>query len=164
MGAPDRLADFSDFENIIVGNPWPVEPDLTSHAERASMGSLAFDLEGLDSHATNIPPAPSVASAQTAAELVEHYWAALMRDVHFADYATSSIAAQACADLNSLSYVQSHNSQFPYPVTPQNLFRGQIVPGDGNVQGPYLSQFMIQPTMLGAQSHDSADVSAVPGQ
>ena len=74
-----------------------------------------------------------------------------MRDTNFTDYSSSSLAAQACADLNNLSYVQSHNSQFPYPVTPQNLFRGQIVPGDGNVQGPYVSQFMIQPTMLGAQ-------------
>jgi hypothetical protein len=32
---------------------------------------LAFDLEGVDSHATALPPAPSVASAQTAAEQVE---------------------------------------------------------------------------------------------
>ncbi len=47
-----------------------------------------------------LPPAPSVASAQTAAEQVEHYWAALLRDVNFADYATSSLAAQAAADLN----------------------------------------------------------------
>jgi hypothetical protein len=140
---------FQDFQNIIVGNPGGTGFTGTLNGP---MGSLAFDLEGLDSHATNIPPAPSVASAQTAAELVEHYWAALMRDVNFTDYATSSLATQACADLNSLSYVKSANSQYPYPVTPQNLFRGQIVPGDGNVQGPYLSQFMLQPTMLGAQS------------
>lgn len=140
---------FQDFQNIQVGNPGGSGFTGTLNGP---MGSLAFDLEGLDSHATNIPPAPSVASAQTAAEQVEHYWAALMRDVNFTDYATSSLATQACADLNSLSYVQSAHSQFPYPVTPQNLFRGQIVPGDGNVQGPYLSQFMLQPAMLGAQS------------
>jgi hypothetical protein len=140
---------FQDFQNIIVGNPGG--PGFTGTLN-GPMGSLAFDLEGLDSHATNIPPAPSVASAQTAAELVEHYWAALMRDVNFTDYATSSLATQACADLNSLSYVKSHNSQFPYPVTPQNLFRGQIVSGDGSVQGPFVSQFMLQPTMVGAQS------------
>src|SRR5262249_47720860 len=36
------------------------------------------------------------------------------------------------------------------PVTPQNLFRGLIVPGDGSVHGPYLSQFLIQPTFFGA--------------
>jgi hypothetical protein len=74
-----------------------------------------------------------------------------MRDVPFDDYPNNPIAAQACADLNNLSYVRSHNSIFPYPVTPQNLFRGQIVPGDGSVQGPYVSQFLMQPTFMGVQ-------------
>jgi hypothetical protein len=139
---------WEDFQNIRVGNPGG--PGFTGTLN-GPMGALAFDLEGLDAFATVIPPAPSVTSAQTAAEEVEHYWAALMRDVQFTDYPTSSLAAQACADLNNLSYVQSQNSIFPYPVTPANLFRGQIIPGDGSVQGPYISQFMIQPTFMGAQ-------------
>ena len=139
---------FSDFENIQVGNPGG--PGFTGTLN-GPMGALAFDLEGLDAFATVIPPAPSVTSAQTAAEQVEHYWGALMRDVSFEDYPNSSLAAQACADLNQMSYVRSHGSQIPYPVTPQNLFRGQIVPGDGNLQGPYLSQFLMQPTFMGAQ-------------
>jgi hypothetical protein len=139
---------FSDFENIIVGNPGSTNFTGTLNGPQ---GALAFDLEGLDSHATVVPPAPSVASAQTAAEEVEHYWAALMRDVNFTDYPTSLLAAQACADLNNMSYIRSsQNNEFPYPVTPQNLFRGQIVPGDGPVHGPYLSQFLIQPTFFGA--------------
>jgi hypothetical protein len=137
-----------DFENILVGNPGG--PGFTGTLNGPE-GALAFDLEGLDSHATVIPPAPSIASAQTAAEQVEHYWAALMRDVHFEDYASSPLAAQACADLNNMSYVQSQNNIFPHPVTPQNLFRGQILPGDGSVQGPYLSQFLMQPCFLGIQ-------------
>ena len=139
---------WEDFENIEVGNPGG--PGFTGTLN-GPMGALAFDLEGLDPFATVIPPAPSVTSAQTAAEEVEHYWAALMRDVHFTDYPTSSLAARACADLNNMSYIQSANNIFPHPVTPQNLFCGQIVPGDGSVQGPYVSQFMIQPTFMGAQ-------------
>jgi len=140
---------WQDFQNIQVGNPGG--PGFTGTLN-GPMGALAFDLEGLDAFATVIPPAPSVTSAQTAAEEVEHYWAALMRDVHFEDYASSSLAAQACADLNNMSYIRSrNNNQFPYPVTPQNLFRGQIVPGDGNVHGPFISQFLMQPTMMGAQ-------------
>jgi len=140
---------FSDFQNILVGNPGGSGPNALLNGPE---GGLAFDLEGRDSAATNfIPPCPSVASAQTAAEEVEHYWAGLMRDVNFSDYPSSSLAAQACADLNNLSYVRSQGSQFPYPVTPANMFRGQFVPGDGPVQGPYLSQFMIQPTFYGAQ-------------
>src|SRR5271157_1225011 len=113
---------FSDFEKILVGNPGGTNFTATLNGPQ---GALAFDLEGRDSHATNfIPPAPSVASAQTAAELVEHYWGALLRDVHFTDYPTSSLAAQAAADMNNLSFVKSSkNKEIPYPVTPQNLFR-----------------------------------------
>ena len=138
---------FSDFENILVGTPGG-GPDSKLNDPQAA---LAFDLEGRDSHQFQIPPCPPVASAQTAAEQVEHYWAGLMRDVNFTDYSSSNLAIQACADLNNLSYVGSQNSQFPHPVTPANLFRGQIVPGDGPVQGPYLSQFLLQPTFFGAQ-------------
>jgi hypothetical protein len=140
---------FSDFENILVGNPGGMTFTSTLNGPQ---GALALDLEGRDSHATVIPPAPSVASAQSAAEAVEHYWAALMRDVPFTDYTTSSLAVQAAADLNNMSYIRGQqNNEYPYPVTPQNLFRGQFVPGDGNVEGPYVSQFFLQPTFLGVQ-------------
>jgi len=141
---------FQDFENIIVGTPSGTWFTSTLNGPQ---GCLAFDLEGLDSHATyGIPPAPSVASAQSAAEAVEHYWGALLRDVHFTDYATNPLVAQAVADINNLSFVRgSGNKEFPYPVTPQNLFRGQLAPSDGNVQGPYISQFILQPTFFGAQ-------------
>jgi hypothetical protein len=115
--------------------------------------SFAFDLEGRDSHAFPIPPpAPGVATAQTATEQVEHYWAALLRDVPFTEYANNSTVAQAVADLNSRSFINSaQNNQFPRPVTPQNLFRAQVFVGDGNVKGPYVSQFMLQKTFFGAQ-------------
>jgi hypothetical protein len=139
--------DFADFENIIIGTPNGGGNSRHNNPQAA----LAFDLEGRDSHATVIPPAPSVASAQTAAEAVEHYWGAMLRDIPFSEYSMSTVGA-AVSDMNQLSFVRgSGNSQIPYPVTPQNLFRGQFFPGDGNVQGPYLSQFLVQPTFFGAQ-------------
>src|SRR5262249_43300762 len=139
---------FSDFENIIVGTPGG-GPNSKLNGPQVA---LAFDLEGLDSHATVIPAAPSVASAITAAEQVEHYWGALLRDVPFAEYPKNSLVAQAVADMNNLSFLRSsQNFEFPFPVKPQNLFRGQIVANDGNVRGPYVSQFMLQPTFLGVQ-------------
>ena len=159
LGVPNKAAvqslikamhtgESSDFENILVGTPG----GGPNSKENGPQGGLAFDLEGLDSHATVIPPAPSVASAQTAAEAVEHYWGALLRDVLFTEYATDSLVAQAVADMNRLSFLRDPgNQQLPFPVTPQNLFRGQFVPGDGNVLGPYISQFLLQPTSLGAQ-------------
>ena len=66
---------FNDFQNIIVGNPGGAGFTGTLNGPETS---LAFDLEGLDSHATIIPPAPSVTSAQTAMEEVELYWGALL--------------------------------------------------------------------------------------
>jgi len=138
----------ADFQNIIVGTPG----GGPSSKHNGPQGALAFDLEGRDSHAVVIPPAPSVASAVTAAEQVEHYWGALLRDVPFNQYATNPLVAQAVADMNNLHHLGSpNNMEFPFPVTPQNLFRGRFVAGDGNVQGPYVSQFMVQPTFCGAQ-------------
>ncbi len=138
----------TDFANILVGTPGGGGNSKLNGPQVA----LAFDLEGIDSHCTVIPAAPSVASAQTAAEQVEHYWGSLLADVPFTEYSTNSLVAEAVADMNNLSFVSSSaNKQFPYPVTPQNLFRGQFVPGDGNVKGPYISQFMVQPTFFGAQ-------------
>jgi hypothetical protein len=139
---------FSAFQSIQVGTPGG-GPNSKLNGPQ---GSLAFDLEGLDSHAVVIPPTASIASAQTAAEEVEHYWAALLRDVPFTQYGSSSLAPQAVGDMNNLSYVNSgSNNEYPAPVTTQNLFRGQVYPGDGNVMGPYVSQFMVQPTALGSQ-------------
>jgi len=153
---------FEDFENVIMGNPGGTNFTGTLNGP---MASYAFDLEGLDSHATNVPPAPSVTSAQEAAETVEHYWGALLRDVSFIDYPNNPIVAQAVEDMNKLSFVRSGSVQGPpFPVTPQNLFRGQSVKGDGNVQGPFISQFMIQPTFYGAQPLSQQLQSFLPGQ
>jgi hypothetical protein len=137
-----------DFARIGVGTPGGGGNSRLNGPQ----GALAFDLEGLDSHATVIPPAPHTGSAQTAAEQVEHYWGSLLADVPFSRYSSNPLVAQAVADMNGLSFLRSNNNnQFPSPVTPQNLFRGQFTPGDGNVVGPYISQFMVQPTFFGAQ-------------
>jgi hypothetical protein len=63
-----RSGQFADFENMIMGTPG----GGPNSKQNGPQGGLALDLEGLDSHAVVIPPAPSVASAQTAAEAVEH--------------------------------------------------------------------------------------------
>jgi hypothetical protein len=138
----------SAFANIIMGTPGG-GPNSKLNGPQ---GGLAFDLEGLDSHATVIVPSPSVTSAETAAEAVEHYWAALLRDVPFTEYDSNPVAAEAVADMNQLSYVNGgSNNEYPAPITTQNLFRGQVSPVDGNIAGPYISQFMVQPTALGVQ-------------
>jgi hypothetical protein len=136
-----------DFADIGIGTPGGGPNSKLNGPQLA----LAFDLQGLDSHATVIPAAPRIDSSQTAAEQVEHYWGALLADVPFIEYSTNPLVAQAVADMNNMSFLGSTaNKQFPYPVTSQNLFRGQFVPGDGNVRGPYVSQFMVQPTFFGS--------------
>jgi hypothetical protein len=153
---------FEDFENIIVGNPGGAGFTETLNGP---MGSYAFDLEGLDSHATKVPPSPSVTSAQEAAEAIEHYWGALLRDVPFIERDSHPLVAQAVADMNNLSFVRSGNVEGPpFPVTPQNLFRGQSFKGDGNVKGPFVSQFMVQPTFYGAQPLSQRLQAFLPGQ
>ena len=128
--------------------------------------AFAFDLEGLDSHAFVIPPpAPAVRTAQTATEEVEHYWAALLRDVPFTEYGSNPLVAEAVADLNSRSFIAGGGAnQWPLPVTPQNLFRGQVFANDGNVKGPYVSQFLLQPTFFGAQQLSQRYQTFLPDQ
>jgi hypothetical protein len=122
---------FSDFENIIVGNPGGANFTATLNGPQ---GSLAFDLEGLDSHATNIPPAPSVTSAQTAAEEVEHYWAALMRDIPFQEFTNTkykgNFATQAAADLNNMSSSRvAPTTTFPTRSRLRTCFAGKSFRG-----------------------------------
>ena len=96
-----------------------------------------------------IPPAPSIASAQTAAEQVEHYWAALMRDVHFEDYASSPLAAQACADRTTCPTFRARTIYFLTQLHRRICSAGDSS-GDGSVQ-VHLSQFLMQPCFLGIQ-------------
>lgn len=173
LGVPNRLSyqsfidalaseTFQGLNNVIVGTPGGGPNSKMNGPDT----SFAFDLEGLDSHAFQIPPpAPSVASAQTATEEVEHYWASLIRDVPFTEYGSDPTVAAAVTDLNSRSFIQSGGAnQWPRPITPQNLFRGQIFVGDGNVKGPYISQFMIQPTFFGAQPLSQRYQTFLPNQ
>ncbi len=86
---------FSDFQKIIVGG---------TRTLNGPQGGLAFDLEALDAvqfGQPQVPPAPKTASDQNATELLEHYWASLLRDVAFTDYGSSSVAVAAAAELGA---------------------------------------------------------------
>ena len=132
---------FSDFENIIVGG---------TRTQNGPQGGLAFDLEAPDNvqfGQPQVPPAPTIASDQTATEMLEHYWASLLRDVAFTDYPSNSVAKQAAAELGSQpTYTGPRNGSGN--VTPNLLFRGGF---PGETLGPYISQFYITPTFMGAQ-------------
>ncbi len=136
----------SAFDQIQLGGNTPlVDPQA----------GLAFDLEGTDSHQLAIGTPPSVASQSIADAAVENYWMALCRDVNFTQYGNEPLTAAAIAELNSLRAC-SH----PKPVTPQSLFRGFTA---GDLLGPYVSQFLLQPFNYGAVPVTHRLTTYVPG-
>jgi hypothetical protein len=108
---------------------------------------LAYDMEGTDSHQLAIPPAPALASAWRAAEAVEVYWQALLRDLPFSQYATSPMAQAAVNELNSLTDFRGPRDPATNQVTPATLFRGFT---HGDLIGPYISQFLYPTLAYGA--------------
>jgi hypothetical protein len=143
---------FSDFENIIMGG---------TRTLNGPQAGLAFDLCALDNAQfgqPEVPPAPLIAGDQSATELLEHYWASLLRDVAFTDYGSSSLAALAAAELSGLpTYLGPRNSHGQ--VTTDLLFRGGF---PGEAAGPYISQFFITPTSFGAQPISQQMASYLP--
>lgn len=108
--------------------------------------ALAIAMEGADGSSLLLTPAPAFASDQRAAEEVECYWTALLRDVNFLDYSTNGTVAAACADLSA-------QASFSGPkvggqVTPDTLFR---ISYPGSMTGPFMSQFLYLPFAMGSQ-------------
>ena len=134
------------------------------------LAAFAFSLVGADSRRFGddvVPAAPALASPEYAAELIELYWGSLLRDVEFADYDRNNLALAAAAELSSLpAYAGPRDGAGQ--VTTKLLFRGGAKVGNatlfpGQDVGPYLSQFCINPTMLGAQPIDQKVVGLAPG-
>ena len=152
-----------DFENVTMGG---------TRTLNGPQGGLAFGLEGSDAtqfgnascpdnqaNVVVVPPAPSLASAAYGTELVELYWASLLRDVAFTDYVSNTTAAEAAQELSSMpSYAGPRDGNGH--VTPNLLFRGAY---PGETIGPYISQLCIIPTFLGAQQIDQQLVTYAPG-
>jgi len=129
-----------DFEAIVIGEGARlVNPQA----------GLAFDLQGPDSHALAMPPAPAFAGAVAAAEIVENYWMALTRDVPFAAYEVDRLATRAASELSGLPGFRGPRSGGR--ATGATLFRGHTA---GDLIGPYVSQFLWLDTPFGAERVD----------
>ncbi|MBZ5602764.1 MAG: vanadium-dependent haloperoxidase [Acidobacteriia bacterium] len=122
------------------------------------LSGVAFDMEGMDSHALSQPPAPALSSAEAAGEMVELCWMALLRDIPFTDYAASAAVQSACDELSKLS--DFRGPKVNGKVTPQTLFRGFTA---GDTVGPYISQFLVRPVQYGAQMVDQKIRTFAPG-
>ncbi len=110
---------------------------------------FTYSLAGPDPQGVPCPPPPTFSSPETAAEMVELYWAALTRDVPFAAYDSDPLIAAACADLNAQPGYRGPRSGGQ--VTPANLFRGRF---PGELDGPYISQFLVRTIPHGPYEHE----------
>ena len=126
------------------------------------LGAFAYTLVGADSQAFGdsvVPPPPALASPEYATELIELYWASLLRDVPYTDYETNAIAAPRPRTHSARALLrgaegclrEGHPSP-PFPGwsdhgRPKTYFHGEEF-------GPYVSQFCLRETNLGAQPFD----------
>lgn len=124
------------------------------------LGAFALQLVGKDSRGFGddiVPTPPALDSVDYAIELVELYWASLLRDVPFTEYATNATAQAAANELSV--QVADYPGKYAGPldpsgkVTPDLLFRGGFNAKAnffaGETVGPYLSQLCLIPTFLG---------------
>lgn len=150
----------ADFERVVLGGTRKLAQPL---------GTLAVNLTGLATPQHSVPPAPTLASAERAAEAVEAYWQSLLRDVPFSEYRNDTqneLVLAAAAELSRLSgYTGPRNASGT--VTPELLFRGtaryrdpsdrkwrrtrSVVP-PGVAVGPYISQFVLREIPYAVQS------------
>ncbi|MCB1626989.1 MAG: hypothetical protein KDI48_04605 [Xanthomonadales bacterium] len=125
-----------------------------------------------DPHSYSMPPAPTVQSDTTAAEMVELYWMARLRDIPFNEFEGHADVAAATSDINAAfeGVVDTAGGD------PQKLRSGIDVPGKpaggpapsalfkpsslfrlglpGEEVGPLLSQFFVRPIGFGTQTID----------
>jgi hypothetical protein len=140
---------WSDFEAIPLGGAVKLANPMSSYC---------FSMEGADSAALAAPAPPAFSSAQMAAEIAEDYWAALTRDVPFSQYASDPMINQAASDLNRFS--DYRGPKLNGLVLPDVIFRGNT-PGD--LTGPYISQFLLKTTPMGAASLPQLYKTSVSG-
>jgi hypothetical protein len=151
--------DPADFEKVILGG---------TRKLAGVIGTLAINTTGIASQQVTVPAAPTIASAEKAAEAVESYWQSLLRDVPFAEYrsdTTNELVLAAAKELDGLrGYTGPRNADGR--VTPEVLFRGsaryvdasdpsgaaaRTITPPGVLDGPYISQFILQDVPYGAQ-------------
>jgi hypothetical protein len=153
----------SDWEAIILGG---------TRTENGPQGAYTYDLECADSAQFGnapavgdpsgpalVPPFDQVTSAAYGTQLVEMYWASLLRDVAFTDYSSNDTAIAAAAELTGMPAYRGPRDATG-KVTPDLLFRGTF---GGETVGPYMSQFMITPTSYGQQPIDQMFNTYLPG-
>jgi len=101
----------ADFEDIILDMSFPEPANRGNKKLTNPLSGLAFDLEGPDAHAIALlkdnatdlddpnsyepfPSHPLLETDETAGEMVELYWMALLRDIDFTEYSNNNLVKQ----------------------------------------------------------------------
>ncbi len=147
-----QSGDPADFEKIPLGGIRRLANPV---------GTMAVSHAGITPTQAAIPAPPALASAERAAEAVEVYWQALLRDVPFAAYNDHPEVREATDELGSLkAFGGARAGALTAPFT---LFRGGVLyfdPDDakgravippGVLDGPMVSQFLLRDVPFGAQ-------------
>jgi hypothetical protein len=142
----------------------------TTAALANPQGGLASDQLTHHPASYSMPPAPTVLSVTTGAEITELYWMALLRDTGFDKFDSDpGVAAaageidthfqQAVADTSDAGHLKT-GIDVPgpennlAPITPQNVFRLGL---PGEEIGPFVSQFFIRNVPYGTQLTDQME-------
>jgi hypothetical protein len=124
-----------DFDAV----PQPGERPLTNPE-----AAVSYNPMGIDPNDVYAPAAPAFDSPRTAAEMVELYWMALLRDIPFREYDSDDRASAAVDELADLT-------DHPAPTAPDTAFRGTV---PGAREGPHVSQFLYKDFERGVRRHD----------
>lgn len=135
----DALEQRAPFDAIPLGGTRLLENPSAAHS---------FTVSGYDPHDVYLPQPPGFDSAEAAAEMVELYWLALLRDVPFSKFGSNRVARAAIAELSGLDDYDRPTKNGR--ITAQTLFRGQL---PGTLRGPYVSQFLYRDVQQGIYRH-----------
>lgn len=130
-----QTGSFAAFEQVPAGGPVKLANPLAAQV---------YDLEGRDSHDYGMKPAPALGSAEAAAEMVEVYARAFLRDVPFSEYTSNKNIMKTANELANLI-------DFTGPTSAEMLFRGIF---EGDQTGPYISQFLYKDIPTGPKLVD----------
>lgn len=152
----------------------PFEPNALRTAPFTNpRAGLAHDQLTQKPSGYSMPPAPTVRSETTAAEMTELYWMALLRDVPFDEFNTNIDVQDAAVEID-LRFAQVTDDTIEKkpsvlqtgidvpghdgartPITVNNLFRLGLP--DEEV-GPLISQFFLRSINFGAQTIDQTQL------
>ena len=158
MGGTKSIGIQSNFSNTISAFEF-ISATSNNYLKLANpIAAFSFELIGPDSHHLYMKPAPKLDSTEEIGEIVELYWHAIAKEIPFTEYENSSLIFDACKDLSRVSTFYGPKSYGE--VTPKTIFRGNAF---GNLDGPYISQFLLKPIPFGAMTVEQKYNVSLPG-